>query len=171
MSTKFDPWGYQDSIDKAIKEGAVYTCPRTGWKFKVSHMTPWSPRAQKAATIIMARAENAEVAQKVGKGEVLSAEDEAVRDRYLLEINVMAAVLAWSGVTDRARKPMKFTTENALMLFGTLKWLWNDVQTFAVNPENYGLSGDAVKSVPDGVDASGNSSGTSDTTSEDGASS
>lgn len=168
--TKYDPWAEQDAYEQAIEKGAVYTCPRSGWKIKVRHFTDWSPYPQKANAIVMARQENIDIAKKVQAGEKLTKEEEVARDNYLLELGIRSILMGWSGVTDRNKKKVEFNLQNAIMVFGGLKRMWGEVNAFAFDPANFGITvPQKGTEVPDGVDATGNSSATSDSASEDSA--
>ena len=159
-ATTFDPWADQDAHDKAIEKGAVYTCPRTGWKFGVRYAAPWSPYLGKASALVMSRQENMDVAKAA----------QAVQARYILEIGIRSTLIGWKGVTDRQGAPLDQNIGNMLKVFGSLKRLWVDIQSFSTNPHNFGLDQEqTVTEVPPGVDAEGNSPATSDTASEDSA--
>lgn len=163
-----DPWAEQDLLDAAIEKGAVFIHPGTGWKFRVRHFQPWSPYLRRAATLVGSRPEVAVVFRKGAAGEKLTPAEEAVRDNANLEIGIRSSVMSWAGVTGRDKKPLKMEIASALEVFGTLKRVWAAVSEFSVDPANYGLDKPVSATVvPEGVNAQGNSSGTSDTAPED----
>lgn len=165
----FNPWEEQDALNKAIEEGAVFTHKRTGWKFRVRHATQWSPYIRRATTLVISRNDVAEVVKKKAAGIKLTTEEEAIDAKASLEIGIRGTLIKWSGVTDRDGKPLELSVANALKLFGHMHGLWLDVNEFVSNPASFGIKEIPETSVPDGVDAAGNSPATSDTAPEDSA--
>lgn len=164
---KFDPWAEQDAYDTAIDKGAIYTCPRTGWRVKCRHFQPWSPYPRKAAALVWSRPEEAAVAKKQASGAKLTPAEQELYDAATLETGIRSGIIGWSGVTDPSGKKLESSIENMMFVFGRLKRFWSDVNDFMVNPENFGLGAQRTDRVPVGVDAEGNSSGTSDSPEED----
>ena len=165
---KFDPWAEQDAYDKAIEKGAVYTCPRTGWKFRVRYYAPWSSYPRKAAAIVWSRTEAADLHKKVTAGETLTADEQATYDRLTLETAIRGGMISWSGVAGPDGKKLDANIENMLFVFGRLRRLWSDIGDFMTKESNFGLSApQSAKAVPGGVNAEGNSSATSDSQPED----
>lgn len=167
-----DPWAEQATLDTAVENGAIFTHARTGWKFKVRYVAPWSKYVGRAAALVYSRPDVAAANKMRISGETLSPEDEKILDRAEIEVNVRATFIGWSKtVTGRDRKPLPFNVENAVMIAEGLPQVWQDIQRFSVNAANFGLGRVPETSVPEGVDASGNSSATSDSQSEDSTSS
>jgi len=165
---KFDPWAEQDAYDEAIEKGAVYTCPRTGWKFRVRYFAAWSPYPRKASAIVWSRPENTEIGRKMAAGEPMTKDEEAQHERAMLETAIRSTVMGWQGVTDRNGKKLEPNIDNMMLVFGKLKPLWSAIGDFAAAPANFGLAGpQSATRVPDSVSAEGNSEDTSDTSSED----
>lgn len=163
MSETYNPWEEQDLLNKAVEQGAVFKHPRTGWKFKVRHVTGWSPHLARATTLAFSKPEVADVLKKRGEGAKLTPVEEATLERANLDIGIRATLIQWSGVTDRAGKPLPITHANAVLLFGHMRSIWTDLQAFAANPASFGLQTLPEGTVPEGVDVVGNSPATSDT--------
>lgn len=165
----YDPWAEQPLLDAAIEKGKVYACPKTTWKFRLRYVTPWSKYAGRATSIVYARPEVQEISRKRGANQALTPAEEEVIENAHLEIAIRSTLISWSSnVTGRDRKPLEMTIANAMTLARGLPWLWHEMQAFAMNPASFGLVAAApTTSVPDGVDARGNSSDTSDSQSED----
>ena len=51
LTKQIDPWAEQANLNTAVETGAIFTHDRTGWKFKVRYVAPWSKYIGKAASI------------------------------------------------------------------------------------------------------------------------
>ena len=132
-----------------------------------AHRQQLTPRhAWQDVLVELARPQNAEVMKKVSSGEKLTREEEAIRDRYLLETGIRSIMMGWTGVAGRDGKPLKFSLENAMLVMGHMKRLWSEVQAFAFDAKNYGIVEHPAGEIPEDVDAAGNSSATSGSASE-----
>lgn len=172
MTAAVNIWEEQDKLDAAVETGAIMTHARTGWKFKLRMVTPWSPHLRRATTLVTSRKEVGEMLKRKASRAKMSPADVLMDEAINLEIFVRATIINWSGVTDRGGKAMPCNAANAMTVLSKLRDVSSQVMTFASDSANYGLDAmPAETSVPEGVDASGNSSATSDTVSEDSTSS
>lgn len=166
--THYDPWSEQAHLDTAIEKGAVYTHAKTGWKFKVRHVTPWSKYVGRASTLVYSRSGVIDANKKRLNGMALTADEQQLLDDAELEIGIRSTIIDWSkSVTGPDRKPLEMTIANAMMLASKLPGIWHEIQAFSINAANFGVSQAKTGKVPAGIDASGNSPDTSDTAQED----
>ena len=168
MTKQIDPWAEQANLNTAVETGAIFTHDRTGWKFKVRYVAPWSKYIGKAAAIVYSRPDVAAANKIRASGETLTPEEEAILERAELELNVRATFIGWSkNVTGSDRKPLPFNIDNAMKIAEGLPQIWIAIQRFSVNAANFSIAPVSAVAVPEEVDAAGNSSGTSDLQPED----
>lgn len=165
--THYDPWTEQSHLDTAIEKGSVYTHAKTGWKFKVRHVTPWSKYVGRASTLVYSRQPVIDANKKRLENLALTPDEQDTLDKAELEIGVRSTLIEWSKtVVGPDRKPLPMNVGNAMMLAAKLPAIWHEIQSFSLNPANFGVAAKA-DAVPGGIDATGNSPGTSDTAQED----